>query len=294
MSHDEEEPFAEFTFAAAVASERARISDSEDFAYHEPLAKLFLREKKKKMVTTSSQEDETNEFPRPPKRGQVTAVVARHMIIDTIVNKVSTAQTHGPKQIVILGAGFDTRASRFANLPLRWFEIDLPEPAQYKETVLNDHGLDGDLHAATRIQLDLLNEDWVDALQKEGWDRTCPTIYILEGLIYYFSTEQAKNLLKTIPAIPNSQIIVSIIDRNLLKSWGVSKSLFQTNFYELQRAGAFDLPNYRLIQKYDTIHPEKYKLGVSCYRRPPINLWWRLVFWFHRQPTEFVFHFHAV
>jgi len=109
------------------------------------------------------------------------------MIIDRIVRD-AVSQTHGPTQIVILGAGFDSRASRFSHLPACWFEIDLPAPAAYKQEVLAKHGLES--KAATRIQLDLITDDWVGALKDAGWNPAYSTIYILEGLIYYLTTEQ--------------------------------------------------------------------------------------------------------
>jgi len=128
---------------------------------------------------------------------------------------------------VILGAGFHSRASRFSHLPARWLEVDLPAPAAYKQEVLAKHGLES--KAATRIQLDVITDDWVGALKDAGWNPAYSTIYILEGLIYYLTTEQAKALLESIPSVPGSRMIVTAVEQSLHTLIDNSRSSWKTN-----------------------------------------------------------------
>jgi len=97
-------------------------------------------------------------------------------------------------QVVLLGAGFDTRAFRLT-LPerLRWFEIDTPELLDEKKSVLSDFGavascrrtvLAGDLAA-----------DWTTALLDAGFELGCRTGWLAEGVFFYLSAEAVRLLL---------------------------------------------------------------------------------------------------
>jgi methyltransferase (TIGR00027 family) len=158
-------------------------------------------------------------------------------------------RTNGPRQVVILGAGFDSRTYRFQHLPVRWFEIDIPELIIEKERILEElleeHGVRvADPETIERVKLDLVTDDWVTALKGAGWDPTAPTFYILEGLIYHMTTEEAIALLASIPHVPGSTVALSIIESNLqhvFESYGLPKDTWKTNLRKLRKAKAFDL-----------------------------------------------------
>ena len=40
--------------------------------------------------------------------------------------------------------------------------------------------------------MDLNEEDWKEALKAKGWDPTAPTIYVLEGFLYYLPIEKVE------------------------------------------------------------------------------------------------------
>lgn len=97
-------------------------------------------------------------------------------------------------QVVLLGAGFDTRAFRLS-LPerLRWFEIDRPDLIGEKERVLNDMG------AIARCQRSVvaadLTADWSEPLLDAGFRVGCATAWLAEGLFFYLSAEVDSSLL---------------------------------------------------------------------------------------------------
>ena len=64
------------------------------------------------------------------------SVVARTALID---DWITTCASEGRTQLVVLGAGYDTRPYRMP-LPssLRWVEVDLPDILDYKEEILGD------------------------------------------------------------------------------------------------------------------------------------------------------------
>lgn len=96
---------------------------------------------------------------------------------------LQSARTHA-RQVVLLGAGLDTRAFR-----LDWpsdlvvFEIDRAGVLAFKQQVLTG------LSAAPRVKrvpvpVDL-REDWVTALTAVGFDPAVPSVWLAEGLLFY-------------------------------------------------------------------------------------------------------------
>lgn len=95
-------------------------------------------------------------------------------------------------QVVLLGAGLDTRPYRLA-LPsdLAWYELDQLETFAAKEPVVG---------AATPrcrrypVPADLA-VDWVTPLLAAGFDRARPTVWVAEGLFYYLSRPVIQSIL---------------------------------------------------------------------------------------------------
>jgi methyltransferase (TIGR00027 family) len=264
-----------YYFAKSVASTRARASERTDTCYHEPLAKVVGDEEA--ILQGAILQGARRDPVKLSARNQVGTVVRRHMIIDELMCE-AIGRTHGPRQVVILGAGFESRTYRFQHLPVRWFEIDLPESAIEKERILEEHGVRDDPQTIQRVKLDLIIDDWVTALKTAGWDPTAPTFYILEGLIYYMTTEEAIALLTSIPHVPGSRIALSIIESNLqylFESFGLPKDTWTTNLRKLRKAKAFDLPYYKLT--WDSkLSPNRFDLTVSIPAIAPRSLVERL------------------
>jgi methyltransferase (TIGR00027 family) len=99
------------------------------------------------------------------------------------------------KQVVILGAGMDTRAFR-----LPWpsgthlFEIDTPDVIEYKESILENTPSLCHRHL---IAVDL-KELLAESLVSRGFQSDIPTIWLMEGSIYYLDESDVHKLLKTI------------------------------------------------------------------------------------------------
>ena len=120
--------------------------------------------------------------------------------------------TQAKSQIVLLGAGLDTRAYRFKPLQKNLhtvYEIDFPIINQYKEDILED---EQPLCNLVRISVDISKQDWTSELIKSGFSSEIPTFWVLEGLVYYLEQEVVASLLKEIAriCIEKSQIFVDI------------------------------------------------------------------------------------
>jgi len=285
---------SELSLSRSVVATRSVFSERLDNPYHEPLAKLFageehIEEAHRKIALVTGG--------KTIQRNEVSTVVSRHMLIDKFLHDATTQNLPGPRQVVILGAGFDSRANRLSQeLPVqKWFEIDLPAPQQFKEDVLRNNDISDPVNLV-RIKLDLTAEDvdWLSVLEHSGWDPTAPTIFILEGLVYYMSTEQAKQLLRSIPSVPSSRIIVTIIEHSLQKVFErYGRSPWKTNLRQLKRAGGLQLPEYKMVREALVPFPQRYGLKVSVPTWPTKNLFERIQMWIHT-PCERVFEFEAV
>lgn len=124
--------------------------------------------------------------------------------------------THNKSQIVLLGAGLDTRAYRFKPLRInshKIFEIDYPNVINYKEEVLHNEKAFCDL---IRLSTDLSNPDWPFHLIKRGFSSDIPTFWVLEGLAYYIEKEEVAFLFTKLAKISteNSQIFVDILQHS--------------------------------------------------------------------------------
>lgn len=110
------------------------------------------------------------------------------------------AAESGVRQAVILAAGLDARAYR-----LPWpagtvvFEVDQPEVIEFKTTTLA--GLGAAPTADVRTVAVDLRDDWVKALQDNGFDPSAPTAWIAEGLLIYLPPEAQDTLFDNITAL---------------------------------------------------------------------------------------------
>lgn len=117
------------------------------------------------------------------------------------------AAAAGCRQVVLLGAGLDTRAFRH-QWPegLRLFELDQPEVLAFKERVLSQMGAKPRcIRRAVAVDL---REDWPVALHHAGFKPTARSAWIAEGLIPYLADDDAQRLLITIGTLssPGSQL----------------------------------------------------------------------------------------
>jgi methyltransferase (TIGR00027 family) len=115
-------------------------------------------------------------------------------------------------QVVLLGAGMDTRAYVLEYLKeCHVFEVDLPEVVLLKEKLLQHHKFPLVAKSITRVAADLCNPsaEWIQALKHRGYSTDVQTVFIMEGIIYYLSVAEGDALLKQCFSIaaPSSVLI---------------------------------------------------------------------------------------
>lgn len=104
-------------------------------------------------------------------------------------------------QIVVLGAGYDTRALRFAkaNTGTRIFELDAPITQREKKTLLEKNAVPLP-EQLVFVPINFNKENLGAVLAKAGYDASKKTLFTWEGVTCYLSEEAVKGTLSFIAA----------------------------------------------------------------------------------------------
>jgi methyltransferase (TIGR00027 family) len=121
----------------------------------------------------------------------------------------------GARQVVILGAGYDTRAARLPRAGVRYFEVDHPATQAAKRERLAR--LDGyPVDAATYVTCDFEAQDPIDQLVAAGFRTDDTALVLWEGVVAYL-TEAAVRATATRLAgglDPRSLLAFDLIGKN--------------------------------------------------------------------------------
>ncbi|MBD2441337.1 SAM-dependent methyltransferase [Nostoc sp. FACHB-110] len=198
MSHTKEISVS-FT-AKVMAAARAVETQRHDALFTDPLAAQLAGKEAIEAAIPRLEEYE--------KQGRPFASV-RTRFFDDFLKKYAGQI----RQIVLLGSGMDTRAFR-----LDWqtgthvYEIDQPDVLLYKESVLS-----GSIPKCKRYSIcaDLKESSWVQLLLEKGYKPLEPSIWLLEGFLYYLNPTQVKNLLTN---IQNMSVVGSCFGADVINS----------------------------------------------------------------------------
>jgi methyltransferase (TIGR00027 family) len=134
-----------------------------------------------------------------------------------IDERMERAVRDGATQLVILGAGFDTRAHRFTELlkDATVIEVDYGATQEYKKRRV-DETLGGAPRNLVYAPIDFAREGLADALSRAGFDPGRKTYFIAEGLSMYVPEEGMKATLRAIAAesAPGSTLLLEYMNRS--------------------------------------------------------------------------------
>ena len=125
----------------------------------------------------------------------------------------------GMNQVVILGAGLDSRAYRFDALRgIRVIELDLPQTQEYKKARVRDVLGSLPSHVAY-APIDFAKQDIATVLKAAGYDQTKKTIFIWEGVTMYIPEAGVDATLRSIAgnAAPGSRIVFDYFTEKALR-----------------------------------------------------------------------------
>jgi methyltransferase (TIGR00027 family) len=126
--------------------------------------------------------------------GPRASAIARTMLIDDLICEASAAID----QLVILGAGYDTRAHRLDCLSgAAIYEIDHPSTQADKRAVLA-RASGSDAPSPTYVAVDFERDDLAGALNASGHQRARRSMFLWEGVTQYLSPEAVDDTLSAI------------------------------------------------------------------------------------------------
>jgi methyltransferase (TIGR00027 family) len=145
--------------------------------------------------------------------GARTSGVARTRLID---DWVAEAIAKGCEQLVVLGAGFDSRAWRLPGLSgLPVFEVDHPSTAAEKSGRLR--ALGADPLRVVSVALDFDRASVPDCLAAAGFDATKVTILVWEGVTNYLTEKAVLSVFAWAGTlVPGSRLAFTYIHRGVL------------------------------------------------------------------------------
>ncbi|GLC44576.1 hypothetical protein PLESTB_001320900 [Pleodorina starrii] len=132
--------------------------------------------------------------------GAVNFIDARTKWFDSAVREAIGA---GIRQVVLLAAGYDTRPYRLSVPGVKFFEVDLPSASSTKRALVDKLRFVTDpALRPTYVAADLSRVPLPEALgPATGFDPSHPTLWTVEGLIYYLPAEACAALFRSLAGL---------------------------------------------------------------------------------------------
>ena len=144
-------------------------------------------------------------------------VIARTKYIDNIFKE---SIENGIEQILLFGAGFDTRAVRFAekNMKTKIFELDTLYTQTAKINQFKKRGISIPENTIL-ISIDFNVDSVSEKLESNGFKRNKTTLFIMEGIIQYLNKEAVDELFKLLYELaePESKVVFDYIYASVLR-----------------------------------------------------------------------------
>jgi len=146
--------------------------------------------------------------------------IARTKYVDAVF---SDALAEGFDQILIFGAGFDTRALRFPidAADTRVFELDVPITQQAKLNQYAQRGLTVPASVAF-VSIDFDRESLSEKLVEAGFTKDARSLFVLEGLLMYLQPKSVTETFQVIEAFAaeGSEVVFDYVRASVLRYAG--------------------------------------------------------------------------
>jgi methyltransferase (TIGR00027 family) len=181
----------------------------------DPYAHLFLTRRGRAALRGLALTGPVGEWAERITPGLSAYVVARHRFIDDAL-RASLAREEGPRieQVLLLGAGYDTRAHRFAAelRGARVFEVDHPATSARKARVVARLGDALPTADVVRVPVDFEHDRLDERLRAAGFVENRPTFVVWEGVSMYLTRRAVEGTLGTIVSLvaPGSELALDL------------------------------------------------------------------------------------
>jgi len=149
-----------------------------------------------------------------------------------VQEQVESAIEQGARQVLVIGAGFDTLCLRLApqHGDVQFFEVDHPATSAAKARGVEQEGRPSNM---IQIAADLGERGLSKVLSEDGrWQSSLPSVLMAEGLFQYLTDDEVRALLRDAAActsagsrfvfthaIPGYRRIVSTLTRMIAEPW---------------------------------------------------------------------------
>jgi methyltransferase (TIGR00027 family) len=147
--------------------------------------------------------------------GSLGAILCRTRYIDDVLKR---SLQDGLEQLVILGAGFDSRAYRIEGMhQVQVYEVDLPGTRKLKQTRL-ERVLGAVPKNVTLIGMNFEQQNLEDVLDAAGFQKRVKTLFIWEGVTQYISPEAVTAALEFVSSDSGvgSAIVFTYVRRGII------------------------------------------------------------------------------
>lgn len=132
------------------------------------------------------------------------------------------AEVDGIRQFVLVAAGMDTRAFRMTwPEETAFYELDRSALLDLKQSLLDDEGT-ACPRARRTVGVDL-TRDWMSPLLAAGFQPEVPSVWLVEGLLYFLTSQQRDTLLTEITRLSSagSLLLADYVSQTSLNSAGM-------------------------------------------------------------------------
>ena len=157
---------------------------------------------------------------RLPAKGIYEYIIARTKYIDGVFREAIAC---GFGQILIFGAGFDTRALRLGRgADTLVFELDAPMTQNAKIAQYTRRGLMVP-PSLVFVPVDFERDSLSTRLEESGFDRNKRSLFILEGVLMYLRPESVDQTFRVIQsfAVKGSEVVFDYVYASVLRGDGV-------------------------------------------------------------------------
>ncbi len=180
-----------------TAAARARESARADRLFDDPLGEILAGPEGFELLDSMEA--------RVTDGGTSLGMVVRTRFFDDAIGRLVDGRQIS--QVVILAAGMDARAFRLSWPPgVRLYELDRPEVLEVKESRLRTVDARASCDRVT-VGVDLVGE-WAPLLLAAGFEADRPSLWLVEGLLFYLDRDGVQRLLGQLGALAGAHSIL--------------------------------------------------------------------------------------
>ena len=174
----------------------------------DPYARLFLGPMMRAALATVEATGRIGEKTETLVPGLTTFILTRHRFIDDCLARRLDAGA--VEQLVLLGAGYDTRAYRFAprleHIPV--YEVDFPSTSRRKAQIIRENAAEMPAIDVRVVEIDFQSQTLDERLPLAGFARGARTFVVWEGVSMYLTRKAVQDTLRTVRAMsaPGSEL----------------------------------------------------------------------------------------